>query len=174
MAENEEQKLNESTLNKSNKPIQSNHPSDPAEEVNLIKAYFTGILSDIVPLNTPSLISNEKRLNDILISSISKKKPIFNQEDNSWGLADYDDDPIANKKYEIDFLKMDFIVVRGAKIDKVCVIDKEYKVTFGDALNDYEYYAVIVKAPSGSAKPKGLQWVNEKPKVEDKERVFIP
>lgn len=147
---------------------------DAAAEINLIKANFKGILSDVFPLNTPCLISNEKRLNDILITAISNKKPIYNQDSNLWNLEEYSDDPIVNKKYDIDFLKMDFIAVRGANIDKVCVIDRVYNVYFGEALNDYEYCAVIVKAPSGAAKPKALQCVNEKPVVEDKERVFIP
>ncbi|MCQ2818707.1 MAG: hypothetical protein MJ252_15680, partial [archaeon] len=43
-------------------------------------------------------------------------------------------------------------------------------------MKDYEYFACIVKAPSGCAKPKGLKWLNENPGNlhECDDRVFIP
>ena len=44
-----------------------------------------------------------------------------------------------------------------ATIEKVNVVDGEYRVTFGGIpLKDYEYNTVIVKAPSDGTKPKGL------------------
>ena len=148
----------------------------PNPNINMILSSYNGILSDIICLQAPSLISNELRLEDILISSIAPKKPLKN-EDGSWNLEDNTDDPFINKNYTIDFLRQDIIVVRGAKIEKVNVVDGEYKVTFAEVpLKDYEYNAVIVKAPSGCAKPKGLSCVNETPLKlhETDDRVFIP
>ena len=148
----------------------------PNPNINMILSSYKGILSDIVPLQTPSLISNDSRLQDILISSIAPKKP-YRTEDGSWNLKENDDDAFINKQYTIDFLRQDIIVVRGANIEKVNVVDGEYRVTFSEKpLNDYEYNAVIVKAPSGCAKPKGLSMANEIPlnQHECDDRVFIP
>ena len=148
----------------------------PNPNINMILSSYKGILSDPFSLETPSLISNELRLQDILISSIAPKKPIL-KEDGSWDLEENNDDSFINKEYTIDFLRQDIIVVRGAKIEKVNVVDGEYKVTFSEEpLKDYEYNAVIVKAPSGCAKPKGLSWANEIPlnQHECDDRVFIP
>ena len=144
--------------------------------INMILSSYKGILSDSIPLQTPSLISNDSRLQDILISSIASKKP-YKDEEGNWNLKENDDDIFVNKQYTIDFLRQDIIVVRGANIEKVNVVDGEYRVTFGEKpLNDYEYNAVIVKAPSGCAKPKGLSWANEIPlnQHECDDRVFIP
>ena len=148
----------------------------PNPNINMIISSFRGILSDSIPMQTPSLISNELRLQDILISSIAAKKPI-QKEDGSWDLEDNLDDKFLKKEYNIDFLRQDIIVTRGGKIEKVNVVDGEYKITFSDEkLKDYEYNAVIVKAPSGCAKPKGLSWANEIPlkQHECEDRVFIP
>ena len=148
----------------------------PNPNINMIISSYKGVLSDSIPLETPSLISNELRLQDILISSIAPKKPIL-KEDGSWDLVENNDDSFINKEYTIDFLRQDIIVIRGAKIEKVNVVDGEYKVTFlAEPLKDYEYNAVIVKAPSGCAKPKGLSWANEIPlnKHECDDRIFIP
>ncbi len=148
----------------------------PNPNINMIISSYKGVLSDSIPLETPSLISNELRLQDILISSIAPKKPIL-KEDGSWDLVENNDDSFINKEYTIDFLRQDIIVIRGAKIEKVNVVDGEYKVTFlTEPLKDYEYNAVIVKAPSGCAKPKGLSWANEIPlnKHECDDRIFIP
>ena len=148
----------------------------PNPNINMILSSYKGILSDPFSLETPSLISNELRLQDILISSLAQKKPI-KKEDGSWDLEDNTNDTFINKEYTIDFLRQDIIVVRGAKIEKVNVVDGEYKVTFSEEpLKDYEYNAVIVKAPSGCAKPKGLSWANKIPlnKHECDDRVFIP
>ena len=124
----------------------------------MIISSYKGILSDPIPLQTPSLISNDLRLQDILISSIAPKKPIL-KEYGTWYLEEN-----IKKEYTIDFLRQDIIVARGATIEKVNVVDGEYRVTFGDIpLKDYEYNAVIVKAPSGCAKPKGLSWANQIP-----------
>jgi hypothetical protein len=53
----------------------------------------------------------------------------------------------------------------------------EYRVTFGEMpIKDYENNAVIVKAPSGCAKHKGLSWANKislNPHICD-DRIFIP
>ena len=59
---------------------------------------------------------------------------------------------------------------------KVNVIDGNYKLTYGEPMNDWEYFAVIVKGPSGSAKPKGVEWFNDKPTNlhETTDRIFIP
>ena len=148
----------------------------PNPNINMIISSHKGILSDPIPLQTPSLISNELRLQDILISSIAPKKPIL-KEDGSWDLEENNDDSFINKEYTIDFLRQDIIVIRGAKIEKVNVVDGEYKVTFSEEpLKDYEYNAVIVKAPSGCAKPKGLSCANKIPlnKHECDDRIFIP
>ena len=148
----------------------------PNPNINMIISSYKGILSDPIPLQTPSLISNELRLQDILISSIAPKKPIL-KEDGSWDLEENNDDTFINIEYTIDFLRQDIIVVRGAKIEKVYVVDGEYKVTFSEEpLKDYEYNAVIVKAPSGCAKPKGLSCANKIPlnKHECDDRIFIP
>ena len=148
----------------------------PNPNINMIISSYKGILSDPIPLQTPSLISNELRLQDILISSIAPKKPIL-KEDGSWDLEENNDDSFINKEYTIDFLRQDIIVIRGAKIEKVNVVDGEYKVTFSEEpLKDYEYNAVIVKAPSGCAKPKGLSCANKIPlnKHECGDRIFIP
>ena len=148
----------------------------PNPNINMIISSYKGILSDPIPLQTPSLISNELRLQDILISSIAPKKPIL-KEDGSWDLEENNDDSFINKEYTIDFLRQDIIVVRGAKIEKVNVVDGEYRVTFSEEpLKDYEYNAVIVKAPSGCAKPKGLSCANKIPlnKHECDDRIFIP
>ena len=148
----------------------------PNPNINMILSSYNGILSDIISLQAPSLISNELRLEDILISSIAPKKPLKN-EDGSWNLEDNTEDPFINKNYTIDFLRQDIIVVRGAKIEKVNVVDGEYRVTFAETpLKDYEYNAVIVKAPSGCAKPKGLSCANQTPLKlhETDDRVFIP
>ena len=142
----------------------------------MIISSYKGILSDPISLENPSLISNELRLQDILISSIAPKKPIL-KEDGSWDLEENNNDSFINKEYTIDFLRQDIIVVRGAKIEKVNVVDGEYKVTFSEEpLKDYEYNAVIVKAPSGCAKPKGLSCANKTPlnKHECNDRIFIP
>ena len=150
--------------------------SKPNPEINMIVKSFNGILSDPIPLETPMLISNEKRLQDILVSAVAKKKP-HQTEDGTWELVENTEDPFVNKKYEINFLKQDIIVVRGATIEKVNVIDGEYKVTYAkEPLLDYEYFACIVKAPSGCAKPKGLSWLNDNPGClqECSDRVFIP
>ena len=148
----------------------------PNPNINMIISSYKGILSDPIPLQTPSLISNELRLQDILISSIAPKKPIL-KEDGSWDLEENNDDSFINKEYTIDFLRQDIIVIRGAKIEKVNVVDGEYKVTFSEEpLKDYEYNAVIVKAPSGCAKPKVLSCANKIPlnKHECDDRIFIP
>ena len=141
----------------------------------MVLSSYKGILSDPISLETPMLISNEKRLGDILLSSVAPKKPV-KEENGTWNLTDNTDDPFINKQYEIDFLKQDIIVVRGATIEKVNVIDGNYKLTFGEPMNDWEYFAVIVKGPSGSAKPKGVEWFNDKPtKIhETSDRIFIP
>ena len=148
----------------------------PNPNINMIISSYKGILSDPIPLETPSLISNDLRLQDILVSSIAPKKPIL-KEDGSWALEENNDDTFIKKEYTIDFLRQDIIVVRGAKIEKVNVVDGEYRVTFAEEpLQDYEYNAVIVKAPSGCAKPKGLSWANETPlnRHECSDRIFIP
>jgi hypothetical protein len=148
----------------------------PNPNINMILSSYQGILSDTIPLDNPMLISNEIRLNDVLLSSIAPKKPI-QKEDGNWELEENTNDPFLNKEYKIDFLKQDIIVVRGAKIDKVNVIDGDYKVTYNpEPMKDYEYYAVIVKGPSGCAKPKGIDWLNEKPMKlhEAYDRIFIP
>ena len=143
-------------------------------ELNLIKNAFTGILSDTVPMHTPSLIPNAERLEDILVSAVATKKPLY-QDDGTWALAENLDDPFVNKEYQIDFLKQDIIVVRAAKIEKVNFVEGEYKITFSnEKLKDYCYYAVVVQAPSGCAKPKGFTCVNFNPEIEQVERVFIP
>ena len=148
----------------------------PNPNINMILSSYNGILSDPIPFQTPSLVSNDSRLQDILISSIAPKKPVL-KEDGSWDLEENTKDSFINKEYTIDFLRQDIIVVRGAKIEKVNVVDGEYKVTFSEEpLKDYEYNAVIVKAPSGCAKPKGLSWANEIPlnQHECDDRIFIP
>ena len=148
----------------------------PNPNINMILSSYKGILSDSIPLQTPSLISNDSRLQDILISSIASKKP-YKDENGSWNLKENDDDSFINKKYTIDFLRQDIIVIRGANIEKVNVVDGEYRVTFSEKpLNDYEYNAVIVKDPSGCAKPKGLSWANAIPlnPHECDDRIFIP
>ena len=148
----------------------------PNPNINMILSSYKGILSDSIPLQTPSLISNDSRLQDILISSIASKKP-FKNEDGSWNLKENDDDVFINKQYTIDFLRQDIIVCRGANIEKVNVVDGEYRVTFSEKpLNDYEYNAVIVKAPSGYNKKKNISWANEIPlnQHECDDRVFIP
>ena len=148
----------------------------PNPNINMILSSYKGILSDPIPLQTPSLISNDLRLQDILISSIAPKKPIL-KEDGTWDLEENNEDSFIKKEYTIDFLRQDIIVARGATIEKVNVVDGEYRVTFGpEPLKDYEYNAVIVKAPSGCAKPKGLSWANKIPlnKHECDDRVFIP
>ena len=125
----------------------------PNPNINMIISSYKGILSDPIPLQTPSLISNDLRLQDILISSIAPKKPIL-KEDGSWDLEENNEDTFIKKEYIIDFLRQDIIVARGATIEKVNVVDGEYRVTFGEMpLKDYEYNAVIVKAPSRCAKP---------------------
>ena len=43
-----------------------------------------------------------------------------------------------------------------------------------EKIKDYCYYAVVVQAPSGCAKPKGFTCVNFNPVIEEQERVFIP
>ena len=148
----------------------------PNPNINMIISSYKGILSDPIPFQTPSLISNDLRLQDILISSIAPKKPIL-KEDGSWDLEENNDDTFIKKEYTIDFLRQDIIVARGATIEKVNVVDGEYRVTFGEMpLKDYEYNAVIVKAPSGCAKPKGLSWANQIPlnPHECDDRIFIP
>ena len=148
----------------------------PNPNLNMIISSFKGILSDPIPFQTPSLISNDLRLQDILISSIAPKKPIL-KEDGSWDLEENNEDTFIKKEYIIDFLRQDIIVARGATIEKVNVVDGEYRVTFGEMpLKDYEYNAVIVKAPSGCAKPKGLSWANQIPlnPHECDDRIFIP
>ena len=83
--------------------------------------------------------------------------------------------PFVNKEYQIDWLKQDIIVVRAAKFEKVNFVEGEYKITFSnDKIKDYCYYAVVVQAPSGCAKPKGFTCVNFNPEIEEQERVFIP
>ena len=148
----------------------------PNPNINMIISSYKGILSDPIPLQTPILISNDLRLQDILISSIAPKKPIL-KEDGSWDLEENNEDTFIKKEYNIDFLRQDIIVARGAIIEKVNVVDGEYRVTFGELpLKDYEYNAVIVKAPSGCAKPKGLSWSNQIPlnPHECDDRIFIP
>ena len=148
----------------------------PNPNINMIISSYKGILSDPIPLETPSLISNDLRLQDILISSIAPKKPIL-KEDRSWALEENNDDTFIKKEYTIDFLRQDIIVIRGATIEKVNVVDGNYRVTFAEEpLKDYEYNAVIVKAPSGCAKPKGLTWANKIPlnSHECTDRIFIP
>ena len=49
----------------------------PNPNINMIISSYKGILSDPIPLETPSLISNDLRLQDILISSIAPKKPLL-------------------------------------------------------------------------------------------------
>ena len=143
-------------------------------ELNLIKGEFIGILSDTIPFGAPMLISNAKRLEDVLITAIAKKKPL--KDDNGmWILEDNNDDAFVNKNYEIDFLKQDIIAVRGVKIEKVNFVEGKYKVTFSnEKLEDYQYFAVIVQAPSGCAKPKDFEKVNYVYEEEARERVFIP
>ena len=148
----------------------------PNPNINMILSSYKGILSDPIPLQTPSLISNDLRLQDILVSSIAPKKPVL-KEDGTWDLEENNEDSFIKKEYTIDFLRQDIIVCRGANIEKVNVVDGEYRVTFGEQpLKDYEYNAVIVKAPSGCAKPKGLSWANEIPlkQHECDDRIFIP
>ena len=148
----------------------------PNPNINMILSSYKGILSDPIPLQTPSLISNDLRLQDILVSSIAPKKPGL-KEDGTWDLEENIEDSFIKKEYTIDFLRQDIIVARGATIEKVNVVDGEYRVTFGpEPLKDYEYNAVIVKAPSGCAKPKGLSWANEIPlkQHECDDRIFIP
>ena len=148
----------------------------PNPNINMILSSYKGILSDPIPLQTPSLISNDLRLQDILVSSIAPKKPVL-KEDGTWDLEENIEDSFIKKEYTIDFLRQDIIVARGATIEKVNVVDGEYRVTFGpEPLKDYEYNAVIVKAPSGCAKPKGLSWANEIPlkQHECDDRIFIP
>ena len=147
----------------------------PNPNINMVISSYQGILSDPISLETPMLISNETRLGDILLSSVALKKPVKG-EDGIWKLEENTEDPFLNKKYEIDFLKQDIIVVRGATIEKVNVIDGNYKLTYGEPMNDLEYFAVIVKGPSGSAKPKGVEWFNDKPTNlhETTDRIFIP
>ena len=148
----------------------------PNPNINMILSSYKGILSDPIPLQTPSLISNDLRLQDILVSSIAPKKPVL-KEDGTWDLEENNEDSFIKKEYTIDFLRQDIIVTRGATIEKVNVVDGEYRVTFGpEPLKDYEYNAVIVKAPSGCAKPKGLSWANEIPlkQHECDDRIFIP
>ena len=147
----------------------------PNPNINMVLSTYQGILSDPIPLENPMLISNETRLGDILLSSVAPKKPVKG-EDGEWILEENTDDPFINKKYEIDFLKQDIIVVRGATIEKVNVIDGNYKLTYGEPMNDWEYFAVIVKGPSGCAKPKGVEWFNDKPTnlYETTDRIFIP
>ena len=147
----------------------------PNPNINMVISSHQGILSDPISLETPMLISNETRLRDILLSSVALKKPVKG-EDGIWKLEENTEDPFLNKKYEIDFLKQDIIVVRGATIEKVNVIDGNYKLTYGEPMNDWEYFAVIVKGPSGSAKPKGVEWFNDKPTNlhETTDRIFIP
>ena len=48
----------------------------PNPNINMILSSYKGILSDSIPLQTPSLISNDSRLQDILISSIASKNHI--------------------------------------------------------------------------------------------------
>ena len=48
----------------------------PNPNINMILSSYQGILSDTIPLDNPMLISNEIRLNDVLLSSIAPKKPI--------------------------------------------------------------------------------------------------
>ena len=99
------------------------------------------------------------------------------KEDGTWDLEENTEDTFIKKEYTIDFLRQDIIVARGATIEKVNVVDGEYRITFAEEpLKDYEYNAVIVKAPSGCAKPKGLSWANEIPlnQHECDDRVFIP
>ena len=67
---------------------------------------------------TPCLISNDLRLQDILVSSIAPKKPIL-KEDGSWDLEENNEDTFIKKEYIINFLRQDIIVVRGATIEKV-------------------------------------------------------
>ncbi len=147
----------------------------PNPNINMVISSHQGILSDPISLETPMLISNETRLRDILLSSVALKKPVKG-EDGIWKLEENTEDPFLNKNYEIDFLKQDIIVVRGATIEKVNVIDGNYKLTYGEPMNDWEYFAVIVKGPSGSAKPKGVEWFNDKPTNlhETTDRIFIP
>ena len=148
----------------------------PNPNINMIISSYKGILSDPIPLETPSLISNDLRLQEILVSSIDPKKPIL-KEDGYWDLEENNDDIFIKKEYTIDFLRQDIIVIRGATIEKVNVVDGNYRVTFAEEpLKDYEYNAVIVKAPSGCAKPKGLTWANKIPlnSHECTDRIFIP
>ena len=148
----------------------------PNPNINMILSSYKGILSDPIPFQTPCLISNDLRLQDILISSIAPKKPI-QKEDGTWDLEENTEDTFIKKEYSIDFLRQDIIVARGATIEKVNVVDGEYRITFAEEpLKDYEYNAVIVKAPSGCAKPKGISWANEIPlkQHECDDRIFIP
>lgn len=143
-------------------------------EPNLIKATFFGTLSDPIPLETPSLISNPKMLEDILISSIARRIPA-ELEENPCTLMENTTDSILQGEYKIDFLKQDIIVVRGVEIVKVYVTNGEYKVVYANkGLDEFKYCAVQVQAPSGAAKPKGLCVMTEKPHIEMKERIFIP
>ena len=73
----------------------------PNPNINMILSSYKGILSDSIPLQTPSLISNDSRLQDILISSIASKKP-YKDENGSWNLKENDDDSFINKKYTIE------------------------------------------------------------------------
>ena len=143
-------------------------------DLNLIKKEYKGYLSDIVPMETPILISNAQRLKEVLISSVAKKRPRYFEDDKSWMLENNIFDPFVNNDYTIDFLKQDILVVRGATIAKVTYSDDEYKVIYGDKIEDYCYAAVVVQAPSGVAKPKGFTCINDKPTLEVIDRVFIP
>ena len=51
----------------------------PNPEIDMVISSYKGILSDPIPLQTPSLISNDLRLQDILISSIAPKKPVLKE-----------------------------------------------------------------------------------------------
>ena len=65
---------------------------------------------------------------------------------DSWNLEENNEDTFIKKEYIIDFLRQDIIVVRGATIEKVNVVDGEYRVTFAEQpLKDYEFNAVIEK-----------------------------
>ena len=93
------------------------------EKIQIISSY-KGILSDPIPMQTPCLISNDLRLQDILVSSIAPKKPIL-KEDGSQDLEENNEDTFIKKEYIIDFLRQDIIVVRGATIEKVNVVNIE-------------------------------------------------
>ena len=54
----------------------------PNPNINMILSSYQGILSDTIPLDNPMLISNEIRLNDVLLSSIAPKKPIQKEDGN--------------------------------------------------------------------------------------------